>query len=368
MRRITAIMALAFFAGGELAAQTQGSFLTPTPDQGTTRVGARGANFLEIGVGARAQALGGAYAGLASGATSMYWNPAGLGSTEGLVAAYSYSPLYGDLDITHNFAGVAIPVFGGGLGVSYLQFSSGDIERTSENFPGADDPTFGPVFNYTGSAIGLSYGRRLTDRLQVGGSAKFIQEGLTDAKATWWALDFGTMFNTGLYGLSLGAALQNIGNSAAMTGSLTKTRITTREAFPVDQPVNLAVQQYQLPMMFRFSVVSDLAGAPDALFSPGSAVGMKLALDFNDGVDTDLQSSLGLEVNVKNLVYLRAGKRWVNETLPDGQDFRSFSHGMSFGGGLHLPVFGRFFSFDYAYTSMGELQNIQVFSFELGDN
>jgi hypothetical protein len=368
MRRIIAIAVLASLAGGELAAQTQGSFLTPTTDQGTSRVAARGANFMEIGVGARGQALAGAYSGLASGATSMYWNPAGLGGTEGLVAAFSYAPLYGDLDINHNFAAVAIPLFGGGLGVSLIQFSSGDIPRTTEDYPGGGDPLYGANFNYTGQSIGLSYGRRLTDRLQVGGSAKLIQEGLTDAKASWWALDFGTMFNTGLYGLELGAALQNVGNSAAMTGSLTKTRITTREAFPVSQPVNLAVDDYQLPMLFRFSVVSALAGSPDALFAPGSNVGAKLALDLNDGVDTDLQSALGLEVNVRNLVYLRAGKRWMNEQLPEGQDFRSFSSGMSFGGGLHLPVFGRYFSFDYAYTNMGELQNVQVFSFELGDH
>lgn len=365
MRRITAIVALALLCGGDLAAQSSGTFLTPTPDQGTTRVGARGANFLEIGVGARAMALGGAYTGLATGATSMYWNPAGIGSTEGIDVAFSYAPLYGDLDITHNFAAVAIPLFGGGIGISYINLNSGDIPRTNEGYPGGGDPQFGQVFTYTATAIGLHYGRRLTDRLQVGFSGKVIQEGLTDAKASWWALDFGTMFNTGLYGLSLGAALQNIGNSAAMTGALTKTRITADDAFPVDQPVNLAVESYQLPMTFRFSLVSDLAGSPDALFAPGSNVGARLALDLNDGVDTDLQSSLGLEVNVRQLVYLRAGKKWVNE----GSDsFRSFSYGFAFGGGLHIPLLGRVLSFDYAYTNMGELSNVQVFSFELGDH
>jgi len=366
MRPITAIVALTLLCGGGLSAQTQGSFLIPQVDEGTTRVAARGANFLEIGVGARAQALAGAYTGLASGATAMYWNPAGIGSTDGLVVAFSYSPLYADLDIRHTYAAVAIPVFGGALGVSYINFSSGDIFRTDEDFPAGDSPTFGPVFDYTGTVLGVHYGRRLTDRLMVGASGKVIQEGLTDAQASWWAVDFGTMFNTGLYGLSIGASLQNIGNSAAMTGALTKRRVTTPEAFPVAQPVNYAVQSYQLPMTFRFSVVSDLMGAPDALFSPGSSVGMKLAVDLNDAVDTDLQSMVGLEVNVRQFVFLRAGKKFVNER--SDEDFRSFSHGMAFGGGLRLPVFGRAFSFDYAYTSMGELQNVQVFSFELGGN
>jgi hypothetical protein len=366
MRRIAAVVALALLGGGELAAQTQGTFLTPQPDEGTTRVAARGANFLEIGVGARGLALGGAYTGLATGATAMYWNPAGIGSTEGLTVAYSYAPLYGDLDITHHFAAVALPLFGGGAGVSIIQLSSGDIPRTDENFPDGENPAFGSVFSYSGTAIGVHYGRRLTDRLQIGVAAKVIQEGMTDAKASWWGLDFGTMFNTGLYGLRLGAALQNIGNSAAMKGALTKYRVESTEVFPFDVPVTFAVEDYQLPMTFRFAVVSDLAGSADALFAPGSSVGAKLALDLNDGVDTDLQSMLGLEINIRDLAFLRAGKKWVNER--NDEEFRSFSHGLSFGGGLHVPLFGRVLSFDYAYTSMGELQNIQVFSFELGDH
>ena len=41
--------------------------------------GSSAAAFLEIGVGSRAIALGGAYAATADDATCMYWNPAGLG-------------------------------------------------------------------------------------------------------------------------------------------------------------------------------------------------------------------------------------------------------------------------------------------------
>lgn len=79
LRQTTAVFALALLVGGgNLAAQRQGTFLTPGNDESTTRVGARGANFLEIGVGARAQALGGAFTSLASGASAMYWNPAGI--------------------------------------------------------------------------------------------------------------------------------------------------------------------------------------------------------------------------------------------------------------------------------------------------
>ncbi|HEX9727605.1 MAG TPA: PorV/PorQ family protein [Gemmatimonadales bacterium] len=365
MLRQTTFVALALVVGaGELTAQRQGTFLTPG-NEPTTRVGARGANFLEIGVGARAQALGGAFTGLASGATAMYWNPAGIGSMDGLTAAFSRSALYDDLDITHNFAAVGIPFAGGGIGVSYIRLDSGDIPRTNEDFPAGDDPAFGSTFDWAGTAFGLHYGRRLTDRLQVGFSGKLVTEGLDNASATWWGIDVGTMFNTGLYGITLGAALANIGSSAAYEGGLIKQRVNTAEAFPVALPVRFSTVSYQLPTTFRFSFLSNWVGGADALFSPSGTHSFKVALDLNDAVDTDLQASAGAEYSFREFIFLRGGKRFVNEA---NDDFRSFSDFLSFGGGIRLPVLGRRFAFDYAYTNMGELQNVQMFSFELGGN
>jgi hypothetical protein len=340
-----------------------GTVLTPT-NEPTTRVATRGANFLEIGVGARAQALGGAFTGLAAGATAMYWNPAGIGSMEGFTAAFTYGALYDDLDITHNYAAAGIPFAGGGLGISYIRLDSGEIPRTNEDFPAGGDPQFGDTFSWAGTAIGLHYGRRLTDRLQVGFSGRVVTEGMNAASASWWGLDVGTIFSTGLYGITLGAALANIGPSAAIEGGLVDTRVTSDQAFPIDIPLSFATIKYQLPTTFRFSVVSDLVGAADALLTPNTTHNLRLAVDFNDGVDTDLQTSVGIEYNFRRFIFLRGGKRFVNERY---DDFRSFSDFLSFGGGLRLPVLGRYLSFDYAYTNMGELQNVQLFSFELGD-
>ena len=367
MRRnaTAAIAMMLLVGGGQLAAQSQGTFLTPSDDEGTTRVAARGANFLEIGVGARAQALGGAFTGLASGATAMYWNPAGLGSTDGPVFAFSRAALYDDLDISHNYAAAAIPFAGGGIGLSYIRLDSGAIPRTNELFPAGNDPRFGETFEWAGTAIGAHYGRRLTDRLQVGFSGRIITEGLDNASATWWGVDIGTVFNTGLYGVTLGAVLANIGPSAGIEGGLVTQRVTTPFAFPVALPVEFATVKYQLPTTFRFSAVWNWIGGADALFSPSGTHSFKVAVDLNDAVDTDLQTMVGAEYNFRQIIFLRGGKKFVNEAR---DDFRSFSDFLSFGGGIRLPVLGRNLSFDYAYTNMGELQNVQIFSFELGGN
>ena len=365
MRNMTLVAAL-LLAPGLLSAQRTGTFLTPQVDEGTTRVAQRGANFLAIGVGARARALGDAYSGLATDATATYWNPAGLGAIDRVTAAFTYSSLYDDLDVTHNFGAVVLPMFGGALGLSYIRLDSGDIPRTDEANPGGfTTGSSGTVFSWSSSALGLHYGRRLTDRLAVGASGRVIAEGINQAGISWWSLDFGTSFNTGLYGLTLGAVLANIGPQARFEGGLITTRVATDEAFPVALPVRFKTTEITLPTTFRFSVVSDLMGGPDALFSPGGSSDLKIAAEFNDATDTDLQFALGMEYSFSRIVFLRVGKKWVNERQGE-ESFRSFSYATGLGGGFRVPLLGTSLTIDYAYTNMGELQNVHAFSFELG--
>jgi hypothetical protein len=364
LKHTIASAALLALAVNPLAGQRRGTFLVPTADIATTRVAQRGANFLEIGVGARAQGLGYAGTAMITGATASYWNPAGLATMDGITMAFSRSNLYDDLGITHSFASAGIAFAGGGLALSYIRLDSGDIPRATEDDPGADAVQEGAFFSFAGTAIGVSYGRRLTDRLQVGMTARVVNEGIDRAQASWWGLDFGTLFNTGLYGLTLGAALTNIGSSAAYEGTLITNRITTREAFAVNLPVRYNTTPYQMPTSFRFAVVSDLIGGADALLGASGNHSFKVAVDLNDGTDTDLQTALGAEYNFRNMVFLRGGKRFVNEA---NDDFRSFSDFLSFGGGIRLPILGRRLGFDYAFTNMGELQNVQTFSFEFGN-
>jgi hypothetical protein len=287
--------------------------------------------------------MGGALTGLATGAAAMYWNPAGMASLEHFVGAFSYAALYDELDIDHFYGAAAIPLAGGALGASYIQLSSGDIPRTSEDDPGGGSVEFGQVFSWTASAIGLHYARRLTDRLQVGVSGRIISEGLDQAQTDWWGLDFGTVFKTGFYGITLGAVLANVGPSARMEGNLITRQVTTPEAFPVNLPVRFNTIEYALPTTFRLAVASSL--------SPSSTSTLNLAVDLNDATDTDLQLSAGLEYGFRELLYLRVGKKWMNDAHAD---FRSFSDHLSFGGGLARGAGGR--RLDYAYTSLADLQ------------
>lgn len=366
-RTIAWVAAAALAVPGGARAQSVGEGLPALPDETNTRVGTRGASFLEIGVGARALALGGAGATLHPGVFGMYWNPAGIGHLESFGVGFSYSALYADLGIDYFFVGAAIPFLGGAVGAAFSSLTSGDITRTTEEFPDGGDPQFGAVFDWTSGYAGLYYARRITDRLVLGGGLKFITEGTDGASANYVGFDGGVTFVTGLYGVELGAAVANIGSEGRFSGRDIDRIIDDAEQIfgstRRDLQINLDTRDRALPTLFRFSVLLDVSGTPEALLqSPDH--GFNVALDVTDANDTDLETAIGVEYNYRRLAFLRVGKKFFNESRSD--DFRGFSHGLSFGGGLALPVIGRRISVDYAHVDMGELDNVEVISVEFG--
>ena len=386
-RKAVSILALGLlFLGAQVGfAQGVGNDLDPDPEEANTRVGTRGANFLEIGVGARAQALAGAGATLHEGVYSMYWNPAQIAATSDFAVGFSYSALYSDLDIDYFYGGGILSFAGGSLGLAWASLGSGDITRTTEDFPDGGDPIFGSEFDWTSTFIGVYYGRPITDRLNLGGGLKFISEGIDEAKIDWVAFDAGVTFRTGLYGIELGATAQNIGTESSFEGAGVQRIIEAEDVFPPvgrDLETQFDTRDVQLPTLFRFTLAVEVLGGPESLVQAATQDhGLDIALDLMDAVDSDVQTAIGLEYNFRQLAFLRIGKRFFNENQRTGDiqdqvggtndffrqdDFRDFSHGLAFGGGLRIPLGERALAFDYAYTDMGELENVQVFSFEFG--
>ncbi len=387
-RKVASFLTIALLLGFNVGlAQNEAPGLDPDPENPNTRVGTRGANFLEIGVGGRALAMAGAGAALQPGVMAMYWNPAAMASAEEFGAAFHYAALYADLDIDHFFAGGYLPFMGGVLGVSWVSLSSGDITRTTEAFPAGGDPVFGATFTWNSTYVGGYYARAITDRLQVGAGLKFVSEGIDNATADWVAFDAGVTFRTGLLGLELGATAQNLGGEAEFSGSAIQRIIggNTQIFAPTGRnlEVETSTRALALPTLFRFTLLVDVLGSPESLVqAPTQVHTVDFAIDLTDAVDTDVQGSLGLEYSFREIGFLRVGKKFFNEDDRTGdvqanisgadesffrQDsFRDFGHGLAFGGGLRVPVLGRSLAFDYAYVDVGELDNVQVFSFEFG--
>jgi len=73
------------------------------PTLGGQRAGISTAQFLKIGVGARASALGDAFVAIANDVSALYWNPAGLVQFKNDEIIFSHNKWV--VDINHDFLG-----------------------------------------------------------------------------------------------------------------------------------------------------------------------------------------------------------------------------------------------------------------------
>ncbi|MBI4540644.1 MAG: PorV/PorQ family protein [Gemmatimonadetes bacterium] len=339
------------------AAQT-GEQLQGDPETPNARTATRGAQFLAIPVGARALALGGAVTADVSGVAAMFWNPAGLAHGEGVGFGYSYSELFEDTDITHQYAGVYVPLPWATLGVSVVSLSSGDITRTTLAFPDGGDPLFGGTFEYSATAIGVHAAKRLTDRFVFGGALKSVHEGIDNASSSWVALDVGLQFETGLFGTTIGASLVNLSGDAKWEGIDRRLSDELNTEQIVD--VTVKTRDVALPMAFRFSLAVDLVGAPTAILTPSGMHSLRVIADATDAIDTNPNVALGAEYALRDILFLRGGWRSLNEDRGPWETSDQLSGGF----GLKLPV-GPAARLDYAFAQFGELGNRQVFSIEV---
>ena len=177
--------------------------------------GTAAAEFLNVPIGARATAMGGAFGATASDGTALYWNPAGLSRLDGTTATFEYAQWYVGADV--NFASIAAPTpFGTvAVGVSALTYDDMDVITETGN---RQEPT-GETFSAGSYAISLAYARALTDRFAMGGTVKVVREQIANSGATGVAFDIGTLFETPFQGVRLGAAISNFGSKMAISGS-----------------------------------------------------------------------------------------------------------------------------------------------------
>ncbi len=132
--------------------------IAPASAQNVSRRGTTAAPFLTIGVGARGTALGGAFTATVDDATALYWNPAGLAQMTSSEAVTAHSEWLAD--VNHDFVGVAVPLAGGVFGASVTLLGVPEmVVRTELNQQGT-----GETFDAADLAIGVSYGRAITDR------------------------------------------------------------------------------------------------------------------------------------------------------------------------------------------------------------
>jgi hypothetical protein len=178
------------------------------------------AEFLRLGVGARALGMGGGFVGLADDASAAYWNPAGLANLRQAETLFMHAEQFGSL-ASHNYIGFAQPLRGAGhpsaIGIGLIQFSVDNITVTRDAYQDLNqngqwdsgEPILTDQFysdSDTEYGLLLSYAREATDRLALGGNVKLIRQGLLNNTSFGMGLDLGLIFRP-MPGFSLGARL-----------------------------------------------------------------------------------------------------------------------------------------------------------------
>ena len=176
--------------------------------------------YLLIEPGAKQAAMGEAYTAVADDASAGYYNPAGLAfqGKENKNLTFMHTNWLPKLapDMYYEYLGYAQHAEGwGNFAFNLVYFNMGEQAITTST--SAD--VVGKFTSFELMASG-SYGATMTDNLSLGLTLKAIYSKLADAGqeaeqgkgiGTSFALDFGLMYKTPVRGLTMGAALHNLG-------------------------------------------------------------------------------------------------------------------------------------------------------------
>jgi len=314
----------------------------------TAKVGTTAAQFLKIGVGARAIGMGGAQAGVTGDISAIYWNPAAL-SRLNVSSELMFNHVNWLADINYDFAAGVMPI--GELGTFGLSVTSlsvpEEIVRTVE-YPDGD----GRRWDASSIAFGVSYALNLTDRFSIGFNAKYVREAIWSESASGFAIDVGTLYITEVPGLTLGAAISNFG---------TKMQLDGRDLlFNYDPdgdigtgannvPSQLQTQSYDMPLTFRIGLAWE--------YSPIEDIKTLVAVDATHPNDNVEYMNTGLEVSWREIIFGRVGYKSIF--------LRDSEQGLTWGVGVHYGIPNvATVKIDYGFADYGRLKDVQYF--ELG--
>lgn len=290
--------------------------------------------FLELGVGARGIAMGGAMAAHTFDGSSFYWNPAGMGYVSGIQATGMYADLWDGL-ANFSSTGITLPVTGSVFAVNYVRLGVPDIqEHPDYDAQVAEILARAPAFRFVVVNGDTVYINSVQEYLLATGaspaglfsdteSALFF----TFAKHNQFTLDLGWSYFTIPMEMPVGLNLKLLNNkigAASGTGIGADAGIQFR--FPMDE---IVLDGWRAKLSYG-AVVKDLTrteldwgeGVKDAVppnFYSSVALEQKLpgrnsrvTLAYETEKRYDRRRHAGIEYNFENVVMLRGGM-WHDE-------------------------------------------------------
>ena len=301
-----------------------------------TKVATTAGNWLKLETGARGVGMAGAMAAAGTGVSAITYNPASIGFIKGSELYYSK---------TNYLAGISHSSMAYGtqltptdfIAFHLFSFNSGKMDVTNAFFP---DGT-GEEFDVTGLSVRGTYSKILTDRLKFGVSIKYIRETIYTTAMQAFAVDLGSNFDTGIYGIVLGMSVSNFGPDVQFSGEGLEKQVA--DTLSVDGTLSKLTDEFPIPMSFRLGIKKDVFN--------NSIHKLTVAMDGVNPVDYVVTGNVGLEYSWLETAYARLGTHLNHDTA-------SFT----IGAGIKI---GNIFV-DYAYANYGVLEDTNQFGLRFG--
>ena len=328
LRMRSARMMIAVCAIGALASAAPAAAQSKT---GTT-IGA----FLLIEPSARSAGMGNTGVTL-EGLEAAYFNPAAIGYAEGRALAFGHSEWFAGIQHDHIAGALPMGRFGN-LYAAVTSLNSGDIDVRTVTQPQGT----GERYHVADIAIGIGYGRQITDRFSAGVQVTYVQETIWNTTLSTGTMSIGTLYQISDNGLRLGASLLNFGTMGKFAGR--DLRVTydgdpDRFGDNGQLPAEIFTDAFAVPVLFRVGV-----GLPVRL---NQVTQLNLALDALHPNDNTESVSAGAELAYRKRFALRAGYQKAGE-----QDSEvGFTAGGGVGGAYDVYVY----RLDYAWAAHGRL-------------
>lgn len=269
--------------------------------------GQTGAIFLAIGVGARPEGMGGAFAAIANDPSAVNINPAGMVQVKTSQVTVMHNESLFDIKqeyVSYVAADGGKKALGGSL--VYLNLGS------QQSYSPANQPT--GTFKSGDFSAGVAYARRVKPSLSYGVGLKFIRQKLASNSGSAFAIDFGLLLKPTNAPLTYGIVLQNLGTSIKVGNN--------RDPLPLTLRAGTAYQFDTLPLVV----------AADAYFIR----------------NTDPEIHIGGEYRIQDTLALRAGYNSDDD----------LDNGFTFGIGFSQPEY----DIDYAFVPYGVFGDSHRFS------
>lgn len=312
--------------------------------------------FLNIGVGARALAMGNANVVSAEGVTAGYWNPAGLlKQTNDIEVGLMHAEYFAGVS-KYDYIGVSTRIDSNSVaGISILRFGVDNIPNTLDLVDANGNIDYNRIstFNAVDFAALLSYARKIPalKGVEIGGNFKIIRRRLGDFAGAWgFGLDAGAKYNYKSW--KFAAMARDItGTFNAWSYSLDQSAINT--LIKTGNEIPSSSLEVTAPKLI-------LGAARSFSFWKNriSVLGEINLINTFDGLRNTVISSkylsmepaFGVEVGYKGFIYLRGGLGNIQKQLNDNATYYITTVQPNFGVGVKYKIF----SLDYALTDIGD--------------